>query len=110
MLPLHTFTCMHTMYIHIVPSVRPSTCSHESSAGQELCYVCHQREARNIPLYVAREKAELEKRRNQLLFEYRHRKDLQEMARVQAMKTKNRLMHKDMALFNLDKADKKKVG
>ena len=47
---------------------------------------------------------------DEMMLQYRHRKDLQEMARVQGMQTKRRLLHKDMASFNLDVAKRNRVG
>ncbi|CAI8003534.1 Coiled-coil domain-containing protein 81, partial [Geodia barretti] len=79
---------------------RPSTCSHKSSAGQELCYLCHQRALLNIPVNLSKERAAKEKTYNDTLHEYQRRHELLAMARAQADRTKRRLQDQEMASFN----------
>ena len=56
-------TRINIFIFHAVYSAvsRPSTCSHESTAGQELCYLCHQRALRNVPVDMSKEREALEK-------------------------------------------------
>lgn len=49
------------------------TCSHEN-AGQELCYLCHQRQKRNVPIYYHEENKRKEKEESQILSQYQHLK------------------------------------
>jgi hypothetical protein len=52
-------------------------CGHHG-AGQELCYVCHQRTKRNIPIYLHEEKRIREAEEAKLLEQYQHNRDLDE--------------------------------
>lgn len=49
------------------------SCSHQN-AGQELCYLCHQRQRRNVPVYLGEEMRRREKEEAQLLAQYQHLK------------------------------------
>ncbi len=55
------------------PRAPSSTCGH--NAGQELCYLCHQRERRNIPVSFTEERNRREKDDDRLLQQYQHMKD-----------------------------------
>ena len=50
-------------------SARDSRCGHANS-GQELCYLCHQREKRNIPVFLAEERRAQEQKEDQLLQQF----------------------------------------
>jgi hypothetical protein len=52
-------------------------CGHHG-AGQELCYLCHQRAKRNIPVYLHEEKRLREAEEDKLLEQYQHNRDLDE--------------------------------
>lgn len=102
------------MHIHIhihslAPclSVRPSTCSHLTPVGQELCYLCHQRALRNIPIDVTQERREKERAEDKMLQEYQHQRDLLALAREQAIRKRNCQYNREIASFNLDAAKKK---
>jgi hypothetical protein len=57
---------------------KPSTpCGHHG-AGQELCYVCHQRVKRNVPIYLHEEKRIRDAEEAKLLEQYQHNRDLNE--------------------------------
>ena len=57
---------------------KPATpCGHHG-AGQELCYLCHQRAKRNIPVYLHEEKRIREAEETKLLEQYQHNRDLEE--------------------------------
>ncbi len=90
-------------------TIRPSTCSHSSQTGQELCYLCHQRALKNIPVDVSGERQDKERRQDQLLQEYQHQKDLIALAREQTVKMVNGGYNKEIASFNLEAAETKKV-
>ena len=50
-------------------SARASVCGHANS-GQELCYLCHQREKRNVPVFLAEERRAQEQKEDQLLQQF----------------------------------------
>ena len=59
-------------------TAKPLTpCGHHG-AGQELCYLCHQRAKRNIPIYLHEEKRIREAEEAKLLEQYQHNRDLDE--------------------------------
>lgn len=51
----------------VTPPAEPE-CGH--NAGQELCYLCHQRAARNIPVLFDEEKKKREAEEDQILHEF----------------------------------------
>ena len=58
-----------------------TTCSHRAqSAGQELCYLCHQRNERNKPVMVDDEKRAMEEMEDKMLYEYLCTKDKHSIA------------------------------
>lgn len=110
----HIIMYVYIMHIHIhihslAPrlSVRPSTCSHLTPVGQELCYLCHQRALRNIPIDVTQERREKERTEDKMLQEYQHQRDLLALAREQAIRKRNCQYNREIASFNLDAAKKK---
>lgn len=52
-------------------------CGHHG-AGQELCYLCHQRAKRNIPIYLHEEKRIRDAEDAKLLEQYQHDRDVEE--------------------------------
>ena len=59
----------------IVPNMRSgSACGHNNS-GQELCYLCHQRDRRNIPVNFTEERRRREQEEDRLLQQYQQMKD-----------------------------------
>ena len=58
-----------------------TTCSHRAqSAGQDLCYLCHQRNERNKPVMVDDEKRAMEEMEDKMLYEYLCTKDKHSIA------------------------------
>lgn len=53
----------------------PGTACGHSNAGQELCYLCHQRARRNIPVSFAEERKRREEEEDRLLQQYQYMKD-----------------------------------
>lgn len=51
-------------------------CPHSNKAGQELCYLCHQRARKNIPVYLNEERKMKEYEKDRLLQQYQHDKDV----------------------------------
>ncbi len=63
--------------INVVVDYRPDTagsCGH-SNAGQELCYLCHQRARRNVPVSFTEERRQREREEDKLLQQYQNMKD-----------------------------------
>ena len=54
-----------------------TTCGHHGH-GQELCFVCHQRAKRNIPVYIHEEKRNRENEEAKVLEQYQHDKEVEE--------------------------------
>lgn len=51
-----------------------SACGHPN-AGQELCYLCHQRARRNVPVSFMEERRRREEEEDRLLQQYQYMKD-----------------------------------
>ena len=106
--PSSFFTCVSS-HAEVQISSRPATCSHSASAGQELCYLCHQRAVRNVPVDTTKDKKDHEKHEDKMLLEYQQRKDLLALAKEQAARMKTIGFNREMASFNLEAAQKAKV-
>lgn len=76
------------------------SCSHEN-AGQELCYLCHQRQKRNVPVYLHEEVKRREKEEAQVLSQYQHLKDVEKQLREEERRNEQRLERAKMDAFNL---------
>ena len=59
-----------------------SACGHQN-AGQELCYLCHQRDSRNIPVNFSEERKMREKEEERLLRQYQQMKDTEAILKSQ---------------------------
>lgn len=59
----------------LTPPRPPTACGHPSSAGQELCYLCHQRARRNVPVSFADELRRRELEEDRLLQAYQFMRD-----------------------------------
>ncbi len=107
---MHEFASCHlSAHTEVQLSSRPATCSHSASAGQELCYLCHQRALRNVPVDATKDKKDNEKHENKMLLEYQRRKDLLVLAKEQAARMKTIGFNQEMASFNLEAAQRTKV-
>ncbi|CAF0813889.1 unnamed protein product [Rotaria sordida] len=84
---------------------KPTTACGHYGAGQELCYLCHQRAKRNIPIYLHEEKRIREAEEAKLLEQYQHDRDLDEQnKREMAMKV-DREEKQRIAAYNLGIAE-----
>ncbi|XP_045197677.2 coiled-coil domain-containing protein 81-like isoform X3 [Mercenaria mercenaria] len=77
-----------------------SACGHPN-AGQELCYLCHQRARRNIPVSFAEERKKREDEEDRLLQQYQYMKDAENTLEDQEMMMAKRQNLQKMAAFNL---------
>lgn len=60
----------------------PSACGHPN-AGQELCYLCHQRARRNVPVSFTEERNRREEEEDRLLQQYQYMKDAENVLQEQ---------------------------
>ena len=65
------------------PAPPASACGH--NAGQELCYLCHQRERRNVYVSFAEERKKREIEEDRLLQQYQHMKDTEHLLQEQVL-------------------------
>ncbi|UJR36130.1 hypothetical protein I4U23_028864 [Adineta vaga] len=94
-------------YQHINTSTitKPLTpCGHHG-AGQELCYLCHQRAKRNVPVYLHEERRIREAEETKLLEQYRDNKDLEEQRKQDATFKADREDKQRIAAYNLGIAE-----
>ena len=63
-----------------------SSCGHRN-AGQELCYLCHQRDRRNIPVSFTAERKKREMEEDKLLTQYQQLKDVEAIFKEQVMQS-----------------------
>ncbi|XP_070568959.1 coiled-coil domain-containing protein 81-like [Ptychodera flava] len=97
---------VHTPGVEILtPSPPSSACGHSTMAGQELCYLCHQRESRNIPISFELERRRKEMEQDRLLQQFQHMKDTEAIVREQAQNLSNRHDSQKIAAFNLGVAE-----
>ncbi|KAL4233395.1 Coiled-coil domain-containing protein 81 [Mactra antiquata] len=83
-----------------VMSPPPSACGHPN-AGQELCYLCHQRARRNVPVSFTEERKRREDEEDRLLQQYQYMKDAENVLQEQEMSMAKRHNLQKMAAFNL---------
>ncbi|KAJ7363411.1 Coiled-coil domain-containing protein 81 [Desmophyllum pertusum] len=76
-------------------------CSHSDKAGQELCYLCHQRSQKNVPIYFSEERRQRELEQDRLLQQYQQQKDTEAIFTEQSKNFDNRRYNQKVAAFNL---------
>lgn len=92
-------------HVKLKPPTPPmSACGHPN-AGQELCYLCHQRARRNIPVSFAEERKKREEDEDKLLQQFQHMKDAEETLEEQENNLAKRHNLQKMAAFNLGVAE-----
>ncbi len=77
-----------------------SPCGH-ANAGQELCYLCHQRNRRNVPVYLHEEIKQKEKEETQLLMQYQQLKDMEKQLQDEEKQNGRCVERAKMDAFNL---------
>ncbi len=107
----HAYTSKAFIFIFLASPAtsRPSDCSHSITSGQELCYICHQRARRNVPVDVSKERREREKLNDQMLHDYRYQKDLVSLAKDLISKSNDRAYSRRIASLNLEMAHTQQV-
>lgn len=88
----------------LMPKVAQHSCSHQN-AGQELCYLCHQRQRRNNPVYLHEERRIKDQEETQLLMQYQQMKDLEEQLKDEDKRNAQRIDRARMDAFNLGVTD-----
>lgn len=85
----------------------PLSCSARQcrKAGQELCYLCHQRASRNIPVSFEEERHRKELEQDALLQQYQQMKDQEAIVMEQAQDNSIRQSNQKIAAFNLGVAE-----
>jgi len=89
---------------HIIDLLQSSSrvrCSHGDKAGQELCYLCHQRAQKNVPIYFTEERRQRELEQDRLLQQYQQQKDTEAILKEQTKNLENRHYNQKVAAFNL---------
>jgi len=86
---------------------KTTNCFHD--AGQELCYLCYQKERRNIPIYTHEERRRKELEEDRLLQQYQQIKDYEAILKDQDNKVSNRKETQKVAAFNLGIAEAVKM-
>lgn len=86
------------------PTPPQSACGHPN-AGQELCYLCHQRARRNIPVSFTEERRRREAEEDKLLQQFQYMKDAEETLKDQEGMLAKRHDLQKMAAFNLGVAE-----
>lgn len=76
-------------------------CIHSERAGQELCYLCHQRSQKNVPVYFAEERRQRELEEDRLLQQYQRQKDSEATLKEQGKNLENRHYNQKVSAFNL---------
>lgn len=87
-----------------VPSPPGSACGHPS-AGQELCYLCHQRERMNVPVSFTAERKRRDEEEERLLQQYHIMKDAEETIKDQERHYSRRHDLQKVSAFNLGVAE-----
>ncbi|CAH1800322.1 unnamed protein product [Owenia fusiformis] len=87
-----------------MPSPPGSACSH-SNAGQELCYLCHQRAKLNVPVAFKEERERREREEDRLLQQYQHIKDTENVLKDQETSLAKRHDSQKIAAFNVGVAE-----
>lgn len=91
--------------VKLKPQPPPKSACGHPNAGQELCYLCHQRERRNIPVSFVEERKRREEEEDKLLQQFQHMKDAEETLGEQEDHLAKRHDLQKMAAFNLGVAE-----
>ncbi|CAL1544715.1 unnamed protein product [Lymnaea stagnalis] len=101
----HSADNFHDPGMHIkAPTPPGSACGHRA-AGQELCYLCHQRARMNVPVSFTEERKKREAEEERLLQQYQTMKDAEETLKDQERHMVRRYDLQKISAFNLGVAD-----
>jgi len=82
-----------------------SLCENCLTKNTDFCYLCFQREKRNVPVYFTKQRNEKEAEEDRLLQMYQHLKDSESLSQERDGKSKKRECSQKMAAFNLGVAE-----
>lgn len=82
-----------------------SLCENCLTKNTDFCYLCFQREKRNVPVYFTKQRNEKEQEEDRLLQMYQHLKDSESLSQERDCKSKKRECSQKMAAFNLGVAE-----
>ena len=82
------------------PAPSASQCGH-TNTGQELCYLCHQRQRRNVPVYLHEETRMKELEEQQLLNQYQDMKETELRIKDENKRNEQRMDRAKMDAFNI---------
>lgn len=105
--PLHRSRSLENLQTDVVPkqpSPPASACGHPS-AGQELCYLCHQRARMNVPVSFTEERRRREEEEERLLQQYQTMKDAEETLKDQERMYARRHDLQKISAFNYGVAE-----
>ncbi|XP_041838288.1 coiled-coil domain-containing protein 81-like isoform X2 [Melanotaenia boesemani] len=83
------------------------SCLGNTHVGQELCYLCTQRERRNVPVYLREQQQAEEKAQEKLLLLNEQLRDKHQMEQERVKLTEQRDHAKQVAAFNMQMSQKK---
>nr|KAG5704946.1 hypothetical protein BaRGS_022788 [Batillaria attramentaria] len=87
------------------PLTPPGTSCGHPQAGQELCYLCHQRSRRNVPVSFTEERRRREEEEDRLLQQYQTMKDAEDILKEQERHISRRHDLQKISAFNLGVAE-----
>lgn len=82
-----------------------NTCDNCVTKNTDFCYLCFQREKRNVPVYFTEQRKEKESEEDRLLQMYQHLKDSESLQKERNMQNKRRECAQHDAAFNLGVAE-----
>ncbi len=85
----------------VVTAQAPATACGHHNAGQELCYLCHQRNRRNMPVYLHEEVRQKELEEDQILMQYQSLKDMEKLLKDEEKRNILRSDRAKIDAFNL---------
>ncbi|XP_065907191.1 coiled-coil domain-containing protein 81-like [Dysidea avara] len=83
------------------PAAHTSTCSHAVNGGQNLCYVCHQREIRNMPISMKKYRQEQEHLEAKMLEEYMKQSKALSIVLELKKRSEMKKYNEEVAAYNL---------
>jgi hypothetical protein len=96
----------HRQTLSAVPhnGAQSPSCGHHN-AGQELCYLCHQKTRRNVPIYLNEERKQKNDEEEQLLMQYQTFKNSEKQIKEEMDQAQRKDERARMDAFNLGMAE-----
>jgi len=103
--PTSPFTRSKALLPHPPMSRSYPSCSHSENAGQELCYICHQRASYNNAMDLSEERRRRAAEEDRRLREFRLAKNSAEISKEQEVALARRNDNEEVALYNLQSSE-----